>query len=275
MQTISILLTAGQRYPIKIAGSVLLIQAADQGQNLAVRFFSGGGIAAEVDSVGAGFRAKPDTAFSGIDLLAPVATNVTLTIGTGDVEMQLAQLGVVVTNTPDKPVPVSLVSEPGAPVQVAAPVGQEVNVKVQGTVNVSGATLTATNVGINNTSANPVPVSLISEPGAPVPVTISGQPVSVTPTQAATIAENAPVTVAAFNSSSPNEVQIVAAGARRAVRVRNAGTALLYVGGSGVTPTNAVIVLNPGDVWAETDVPSAALYATSDAGSTANVQVIA
>ncbi|CAD9228366.1 conserved hypothetical protein [Burkholderia cenocepacia] len=256
MQTESILLKANQRYPIVGAGSVLLIQDADQGANLSIRFFNGTAVAAEVDSVGAGFRAKPDNGFSGIDLLAPVDTNVTLTFGTGDIQMQLAQLGVVVTNTPDKPVPVSIVGEPGQPFEVTNVPGQDLKVSVDGTVNVSGATLTATNVGINNTDANPVPVR---------------------PIQATSVTDAAPVPVPAFTGGSPNQVHIRAAGACRALRVANplASTGKLFVGGAGVTPTNAVIVLLPGDIWNETDAPQIDWYATSDTGASANLQVIA
>ncbi|MDN7873852.1 hypothetical protein [Burkholderia aenigmatica] len=256
MQTLTTKLPAGQRIPFKIAGSVLFIQAADQGQNLVVRFFTGNAQSGEVDQVGASFKAKPPAPFDGIDMLAPVDTNVTFIIADGDIDFQLPGIGVTVNNTSTNPVPVSLVSEPGQPFQVTNVPGQDLKVSVDGTVTVSGATLTATNVGINNTTTNPVPVL---------------------PMQASTVTDAAPQAVAAFTSGSPNQVHIRAAGACRSLRIGNpaASTGKLFVGGAGVTPTNAVIVLLPGDVWNETDAPQIDWYATSDTGATANMQVIA
>ncbi|RQS84079.1 hypothetical protein [Burkholderia seminalis] len=250
MQTLTTKLPAGQRMPFKIAGSVLFIQAADQGQNLVVRFFTGNAQSGEVDQVGASFKAKPPAAFDGIDMLAPVDTNVTFIIADGDIDLQLPGLGVTVNNTGANPVPVSLVSEPGAPVQVAAPVGQEVNVKVQGTVNVSGATLTATNVGINNTTANPVPV-LMQPPGS-TPADVGG--VAVGTSGAALIAANA---------------------ARKGLRIRNAGAGQLAITAAvGTTFANAAVVIQPGDTYIERDAPQAAWYAVSDTGTTANIQTV-
>ncbi len=115
MQTITTLLKAGLRMPFKIAGSVLFIQSADQGQNLVVRFFTGNAQSGEVDQVGASFKAKPPTPFDGIDMVAPVDTNVTFIIADGDIDFQLPGIGVIVTNSGTNPVPVAIVSEPGAP----------------------------------------------------------------------------------------------------------------------------------------------------------------
>lgn len=65
MQTLSTKLLAGQRTPFGIAGSVLLIQSADQGNNIAVRFLTGAAVNAEVDQVGTAFKAKPANGFTG------------------------------------------------------------------------------------------------------------------------------------------------------------------------------------------------------------------
>jgi hypothetical protein len=141
-------------------------------------------------------------------------------------------------------------------VEVVNTTGNPVPVAVQsGTIN-----MTATNVGVSNTSANPVPVSIVSEPG---------QPFLVTPTQASTVAENAALGIAATVGA------LIAAGTRRAFRVRNAGTGVLAIGGNAaLTVATAAIVLNPGDVWEETLIPQAAWYAISDVGTTAAVEVI-
>ncbi|MBN3833161.1 hypothetical protein [Burkholderia sp. Ac-20344] len=118
MQTITTQLLAGQRMAMPIAGTVFLIQAADQGNNLNVRFFSNNAVVGEVDNVGTAFKTAPAGGFSGIDLLAAVNTNVTFIIATGDVDLQLSNLGVQITNTPGNPVPVSIIGEPGAPFPV-------------------------------------------------------------------------------------------------------------------------------------------------------------
>ncbi|MCA3804030.1 hypothetical protein, partial [Burkholderia sp.] len=117
--------------------------------------------------------------------------------------------------------------------------------------------------------------------GAPVPVsgtvTVGNAALAVTPTQATTVGEMTPAAVPAFTSSTPNQVHIRPAGACRALRIANPATSTgkLFVGSSGVSPANAVIVLNPGDMWNETDAPGIDWYATSDTGATANMQVIA
>ncbi|WP_269501349.1 hypothetical protein [Burkholderia sp. IMCC1007] len=120
----------------------------------------------------------------------------------------------------------------------------------------TAATFTASNVAINNPPANPIPTLTV---------------------QASTVTDSAPVAVPAFNVSAPNQVHIRAAGACRVLRITNPETSsgMLFVGGPGVTPTNAAIRLSPGDMAIETDVPQLDWYATSDSGATANVQVIA
>ncbi|KUZ07002.1 hypothetical protein WI28_23050 [Burkholderia diffusa] len=125
--------------PMPIAGSVFLIQSADQGNNLNVRFFSNNAVVGEVDNVGTAFKTKPPAGFSGIDLLATVDTNVTFIIADGDVDLQLSNVGVQVTNTAGNPVPVSIVGEPGAPFQVQ-PVPA-------GTVATDVASVAVSNVG--------------------------------------------------------------------------------------------------------------------------------
>lgn len=261
MQTLTTKLPAGQRIPFKIAGSVLFIQAADQGQNLVVRFFTGNAQSGEVDQVGASFKAKPPSPFDGIDMLAPVDTNVTFIIADGDIDFQLPGIGVNVTNSNTNPVPVTIVSEPGQPFQVTNVPGQDLKVSVDGTVNVSGATLTATNVGVNNTTANPLPVQLhVSDITLPVQV----QPPASAP------ADVAPVAVGTGGAS------LIAANAgRKGLRIRNAGAGQLAItAAAGTTFANAAVVIQPGDTYIERDAPQAAWYAVSDTGTTANIQTV-
>ncbi len=145
--------------------------------------------------------------------------------------------------------------------------------------------LNQTSVQIANGNGNPVPVAIVSEPGSPFPVnvvgtvTVTGVTLTATNvgiTQAGGITEQSPVAAPAFSTGSPNQVSVLAASAsRRRVAFRNAGTGVAFLGGAGVTPTNAVIALNPGDVWIDNDGAPAAWYATSDTGTTVNAQVMA
>ncbi|UTV53238.1 hypothetical protein [Burkholderia arboris] len=220
-------------------GRTLYVQGCDAGTTLSITMYDANGNQDKVSSVGAGCKLTPAAGFTKIDVETSADANVTLIITNGDIDIQLTQIGTNITNTSANPVPVSLVSEPGAPVQVAAPIGQEVNVKVQGTVNVSGATLTATNVGLIPAGAG------ISEVGT-----------------------------VAVPTGSATHVLAAAAGHKRAI-FRNAGAGLIALGGaSGVTVATAAIVLQPGDAWKETDGPHLDWYAASDTGSSVNIQTV-
>lgn len=239
MQTLTTKLLAGQRMPFKIAGSVFFIQAADQGQNLVVRFFTGNAQSGEVDQVGASFKAKPPSPFDGIDLLAPVDTNVTFIIADGDIDFQLPGIGVTVNNAATNPVPVSIVGEPGQPFQVTNVPGQDLKVSVDGSVNVTGAALTATNVGLTPAG------TAINEVGN----------------------TNVP-------AGAATHVLTAAAGRKRAIFL-NAGAGRIGLGGAaGLTFAAAAIVLQPGDAWKETDGPHLDWYAVSDNGSSVNIQTV-
>lgn len=239
MQTYKQLFKAGVATSLAYRGSTFLIQSSDQGNSVEVDFTQNGAIAYRVKDVGSGFKARPVLGFDGVIVTATVDTNLEFIVTDGDIDLQVTQTSVSVTNSSANPVPVSLVSEPGAPVQVAAPVGQEVNVKVQGTVNVSGATLTATNVGI-------VPSSTGASDIAPVAVGNTGTAL------------------------------VAASAGRKSLRVRNAGPGQLGItAAAGTTFANAAVVLQVGDMWVETDAPQAAWYGVSDTSTTANMQAAA
>jgi hypothetical protein len=254
MQNIGTTLKPGVPLPFQIRGTVLQILSSGNSAGLTVQFMQGGQVQYTVADVLSGWKMKPAGGFDGITIMSATGDTISAIVTAGDVDIQILETTTEVANSSGNPVPVEVIS---------------------GTIN-----MTATNVGVNNTSANPIPVSLISEPGAPVEVngTVNvGGTVAITPTQAASVTDEAPVAVAAFTSGSPNQVHIRAAGACRALRIGNplTSTGKLYVGGSGVTPSNAVIALQPGDVWNETDAPQIDWYATSDTGATATMQVIA
>lgn len=269
MQTYKQLFKGGQATTIPVRGSTFIIQSSDQGNSVKVQFTQLGAIAYTVQDVGAGFKARPVLGFDGIVITATVDTNVEFIVTDGDIDLQITQQSVTITN-------------PGVPV-INGPA--PMHVTVDGTVNVAGATLTATAVAVNNTTANPVPVSLVSEPGAPVPVSITGTPVAVTlsgSTDATAIPvqvqppASAPTDVAPVTVGTAGGVLIAAGATRKGLRIRNAGTGNLAITAAAATTfANAAVVLRPGDVWLETDAPQAAWYAVSDTGTTANIQAVA
>ncbi|KWH51807.1 hypothetical protein [Burkholderia cepacia] len=220
-------------YQGAVAGRTLYVQSSDAGNVLTITLTDAFGGRETVQNVGAGAKLTPALGFTMVTITTTADSNVAFIVTQGDIDIQLNQTTVNIGNGNGNPVPVAIVSEPGSPFPV----------NVVGTVTVTGATLTATNVGI---------------------------------TQAGGITEQSPVPTPAFTSGSPNQVSVLAASApRRRVAFRNAGTGVAFLGGAGVTPTNAVIALNPGDVWIDNDGAPAAWYATSDTGTTVNAQVMA
>ncbi|AOI82556.1 hypothetical protein [Burkholderia cepacia] len=243
-----------------VGGRVLFIQSVDSGATLAVTLIDSLGNQYVAQSLGAGAKLAPAPGFASVQIIPSAPCNVQFIVTDGDIDIQLTQTAVSVTNTGANPVPVSLVSEPGAPVAVSAAPGQ-VHVTVDGTVNVSGATLTATNVGINNTTANPVPVQLhVSDITVPVQV----QPPASTPADAGGVA-----------IGTSGTVLIAANAARKGLRIRNAGAGQLAItAAAGTKFANAAVVIQPGDTYIERDAPQAAWYAVSDTGTTANLQTV-
>lgn len=254
MQTIKQLITvAGTGYQASIGGRMFLIQSCDAGDVLTVTLADLAGNQYSVQGVGAGFKAKPMAGFSSITITTTADANVQFIVSQGDVELQLSEVNALIANPP------------GAPANV--------QIQGQGTtsgnplwVNVEGATLTATNVGINNTAANPVPVTIESEPGAPF---------AVSPVLAQTVAEPASVAVAA---SATGTVLVAADSTRRALRfyapASNAGPVAITAVNTTAFAA-ATIVLNPGDFWNESDAPGAAWYAATGANTaTVNIQTV-
>ncbi len=312
MQTIKQLITAAAGYSSSIGGRTLLVQGCDQGSTLNITLTDTIGNRNTVYNVGAGAKLTPATGFASVDIQTSVDANVVFVVTNGDIDVQLSQVGSTIANTNANPVPVAIVSEPGAPFQVTAgadlPVKNGANpfhVTVDGSVNVTGATLTATSVSINNTSASPVPVLLHASDdataipvsgtvnignavGSPVPVSLVSSsdataiPVTLTgstdstaiPVQAQPVATT-PSDVAAVAVTVGGVTLLAASAGRKAFRVRNAGNGQLAItAASGTTFANAAVVLQPGDMWTENEAPAAAWYAISDAGTTANLQVL-
>lgn len=86
-----------------------------------------------------------------------------------------------------------------------------------------------------------------------------------------TITDTAPVTVGTAATAL-----VAASATRRAVRFYNAGTADVYLGGSGVTTANGCIKIAAGQSWFEDDAPGAAWYGISGtAGQSVRIQEVA
>jgi hypothetical protein len=149
---------------------------------------------------------------------------------------------------------VSLGFADGALVNVAGEVvigndaGQRVPVDVAGgTINV-----TADNVGISNTDANPVPVKAKTD---------DANPIIVKRARLSTLVDLAPKVINAGAAQA-----LVADATLQRIRVRNASaTQTVAIGGAGVTLANAAIVLGPGDMWDEDGAAGAAWFAVADA----------
>lgn len=114
-------------------------------------------------------------------------------------------------------------------------------------------------VDIISAGSQTVKIAVSSGEGGYDVVSVVGTITAVIP-PGATIADNAAVAVGVAAT------QIVAAsGTRRAVRFLNQGTAIVYLGGAGVTVAAGVVALPAGGVWVETDAPGAAWYGISGA----------
>jgi hypothetical protein len=115
-----------------------------------------------------------------------------------------------------------------------------------------------------------------NDPDNPVPVSIADTVIEMTATNVGinnnltTITDFAPVAIGTVTAP------LVSDATQKRLRIRNShATAMLGVGGAGVTLANAAIQISPGDVWIEDDAPGAAWYAVSDtAGTVVQIQGI-
>lgn len=86
---------------------------------------------------------------------------------------------------------------------------------------------------------------------------------SVTFVQGSVLSNSAPVAV-----GSAAAIAVAAAdSSRRALHLMNRGTAVVYLGGAGVTAANAAIELQPGEEWREEVAAAAAWYAITASGA--------
>lgn len=128
-------------------------------------------------------------------------------------------------------------------------------------------------------------VSIVNDPGSRVPVDLAGGNVEVTATNVGiSNTDAAPVPTkaklaGAVAHSEPVGVGVVAvkvlepSATRRGARFRNAGAAPFAIGGAGVTFAAATDIVMPGETWNEIDAPGAAWYAICEAGSASTINI--
>jgi hypothetical protein len=218
----SIPLTAGVPYLQEVPGSLILVDGIDGAAGVDVTPILNGSRQTPMPARKAGFKYR--TAFDGVELNASANCTVRIFLTTNDVSLGFtdgAQVNVAgavsVLNGTDARIPVDLAN---------------------GTV-----TVTATNVGINNDDAHPVP------------------------TKRAALTNIAAKPQASIGIGAA--VALVSDATLKRLLIRNASAdAVIAIGGADVTLANAVIRLNPGDTWDETDAAGAAWYATADKAAT-------
>jgi len=121
--------------------------------------------------------------------------------------------------------------------------------------------------GVNITNEGPIPVEFAGTV-APVlgVVTVdnnNGEAIPVQPVPMTDLVNTAPVSVGL------DATEISADSTLKRLRIRNPhATAVVALGGAGVTLANAAIHLLPGDIWMESDAAGAAWYAVSDTADT-------
>jgi hypothetical protein len=215
-------LQANKAYRLDVPGTIILVDGIDGAAGVDITPILNGTPQRTMPSRKTAFKYR--TPYDAVELQAAADCTVAIFLTTNDVSLGFADGaqvnvagGVSILNAADERVPVDLAG---------------------GVVNV-----TATNVGISNTNANPVPVR--------------SQTLN-------TLVDHLPAVI----NTGAAQLLINDATLQR-LRIRNAhATALLALGGPAVTLANAAIVLQPGDSWLEDDAAGAAWYATSDTNGT-------
>lgn len=194
---------------------------------------------------------KCTTDYDGVVLQASVDTTVSIFLSANDVSLGFADGALV-----------NVLGE----VTVGNDPGQRVPVDIGG----GNVQVTATAVGINNTEANPVP--MVQPAGQSFMVDQkAGAEFKIRGYLAGAVADIAPVAV---TEARPRVVD--QSPTRRGLRLRNSGLYPVGMGGQNVTMANAVVLIQPGEVWNENEAPGAAWYCVTAAGqaSTINIQTI-
>lgn len=231
---------AGVPLQLPYGGSYFLLSSAGVARKVGIQMTSDGQTSKIMQDMTTGFSLP--VKFDAITFYSTVDTVVSffaspgpVTLGAQDGAAVNVPGGVVVTNAIGQPVPIYF---PG------------------GVVN-----LTASNVGVNNTDAEAIPI-----------VQKIGAMFAVVAYQAATVSNPAPIAVTAVAGALA-----AAASGRRGLRIKNAGANPVAIGGAGVVYATAAVIIQSGETWNENEAAPAAWYCICDAGmtSTLNIQTIA
>ena len=270
-------LSAGLEMRVDIPGRLILVDSVSTGQGVDISLVRSGTPSPYIPGRQAGFRLVED--FGGVLLRSALDCEVGIFLSVNDVQLGgtaggnvVVPDGVSIVNDLAHSIPVTLTSSSNttpipvslASIRVNNTAEQPIPVLFGGTVApVLGV------VTVDNTNAEAIPV--LQKPGEVFETHISNASLAVTIAQAlnvkdvpcATIVNIAPV------NAGLAAVALVADATLRRLRVRNGhATAMIAIGGAGVTLANAAIVLEPGDIWNETDAAGAAWFVVSDTAAT-------
>lgn len=223
----SIPLLAGRPHRLDIAGRLILIDSVSESGGVDVEILlAGSSKTTTVPRRKAGFRLVQ--AYDGVILTSEVDALIGIFLSNEDV-----QLGVADGAAVSVPQGLAVTNSEDNPIPVA----------FAGTVSpVLGV------VTVDNTSGEAIPIAQV----AGTTFTTEAKPLG-------SLVNPAPVVVGLAATA------LIADATLKRLRIRNGhATAIVALGGAGVTLANAAIQLLPGDVWLEKDAAGAAWFAVSD-----------
>lgn len=221
-------LQAGVPYVHNVEGKVLLVDSTGAADGVDIALMRNGTPQTTMPMRKAAFRLVE--AYDGVMLTSPVATSVGIFLSFEDVQLGVADGAAV--KVPD-----------GVAINNTEPIP----VLFGGTVTpVLGV------VTVDNTSGEAIPIAQV----AGTTFTTEAKPMG-------SLVNPAPVVVGLAATA------LIADATLKRLRIRNGhATAIVALGGAGVTLANAAIQLLPGDIWLEKDAAGAAWFAVSDTAGT-------
>lgn len=295
-------LSAGIPERVDIPGRLILVDSVTTGQGVDITLLRNSTPGPVMPGRKAGFRLVED--FGGVILASALDCEVGVFLATADVQLGgtaggevVIPSGVAVTNDLAHSIPVTLTSSSNttpipvslASIRVNNTAAQAIPVNFAGTVSpVLGV------VTVDNTNAKAIP--MLQKPGevfevhvnnaTPMAVSLTETKINNSDAQAVPVVQKVgavfsvkEVPCAVITNFAPvtaglAAVALVADATQRRLRIRNAhGSALVAIGGLGVTMASGAVVLAPGDIWTEDAAAGAAWYVVSDtAGAPVQVQ---
>ncbi|MEG2029680.1 MAG: hypothetical protein RR376_03420 [Janthinobacterium sp.] len=291
-------LSAGLEMRVDIPGRLILVDSVSTGQGVDISLVRSGTPSPYIPGRQAGFRLVED--FGGVLLRSALDCEVGIFLATNDVQLGgtaggavVIPSGVAVTNDLAHSIPVTLTSSSNttpipvslASIRVNNTPAQAIPVNFAGTVAPVLGVVTVDNtnaeaipvlqkpgevfeVHVNNVDGQALPV--VQKAGTKFAVTADNTDAQAVPVRAQALAVILDATVVVAGIA---RVSLISDATLRKMRVRNShATAILAIGGVGVTMANAAIQLQPGEVWLEDDAAAAGWYAVSDTDGV-NVQI--